>query len=86
LNTIREGIGFTVVDLLCSNASSTGSLIFSFYIGMQEPSSKNIALCLLLGWKLTLIFLGMTPIIVTAFIITRRVTKIDVVDQFNLVR
>ncbi|CAF3512044.1 unnamed protein product [Rotaria sp. Silwood1] len=57
LNNIREGIGLNIVDLLCTTANSLGSLTFSFYV----------------GWKLTLVFLSTTPIIVAAFIITRQV-------------
>jgi ABC-type multidrug transport system fused ATPase/permease subunit len=51
LENIREGIGFCVADFISLLARIIGSIIFSLYT----------------GWKLTLVFLSISPLIVLAF-------------------
>ena len=51
LENIREGIGFRVADFISLLARIIGSIIFSLYT----------------GWKLTLVFLSISPLIVLAF-------------------
>ncbi|CAF5030238.1 unnamed protein product, partial [Rotaria magnacalcarata] len=57
LDTIREGIGFRVGDFLCLLSRIVATLIFSFYT----------------GWKLTLVFLSISPLIVLSFNLLIRV-------------
>ncbi len=58
LENIREGIGFRVADFICLLARIIGSLIFALYT----------------GWKLTLVFLSVSPLIVLSFNILIRVS------------
>lgn len=51
LENIREGIGFRVADFISLLARIIASLVFSFYT----------------GWKLTLVFLSISPLIVLSF-------------------
>ena len=51
LENIREGIGFRVADFISLLARIIGSLVFSFYT----------------GWKLTLVFLAISPLIILSF-------------------
>ncbi|CAF3526768.1 unnamed protein product [Rotaria sp. Silwood1] len=48
LENIREGIGFRVADFFCLLSRIIATLIFSFYT----------------GWKLTLVFLSISPLII----------------------
>ncbi|CAF1405022.1 unnamed protein product [Adineta steineri] len=57
LENIREGIGFRVADFICLLSRIIGLLIF--------------ALCT--GWKLTLVFLSISPLIILTFNILIRV-------------
>ena len=59
LENIREGIGFHVADFICLLARIIGSLIFSFYT----------------GWKLTLVFLSISPLIILSFNLLIRVSR-----------
>ena len=58
LESIREGIGFRVADFVCLLARIIGSIIFSFYT----------------GWKLTLVFLAISPLIAISFNLLIRVS------------
>jgi ATP-binding cassette subfamily B (MDR/TAP) protein 1 len=59
LENIREGIGFRVADFICLLSRIIGLLIF--------------ALCT--GWKLTLVFLSISPLIILTFNILIRVSQ-----------
>jgi len=58
LENIREGIGFHVADFFCLFSRIIGSIIFALYS----------------GWKLTLVFLSITPLIVFSFNLLIRVS------------
>ncbi|CAF2728582.1 unnamed protein product [Rotaria sp. Silwood2] len=51
LDNIREGIGFRVADFFCLLSRIIATLIYSFYT----------------GWKLTLVFLSISPLIILSF-------------------
>ncbi|CAF0902236.1 unnamed protein product [Adineta steineri] len=51
LENIREGTGFKVADFICLLSRIIGTLVFSFYE----------------GWKLTLVFLSVSPLIILSF-------------------
>jgi ABC-type multidrug transport system fused ATPase/permease subunit len=57
LETIREGIGFRVADFISLLSRIIGSLVFA----------------LVTGWKLTLVFLSISPLIVLSFNLLIRV-------------
>ncbi|CAF1396848.1 unnamed protein product [Rotaria sordida] len=57
LDNIREGIGFRVADFFCLLSRIIATLVFSFYT----------------GWKLTLVFLSISPLIVLSFNLLIRV-------------
>ena len=59
LDKIRDGSGFHVADFLCLLSRIIGTLIFSFYT----------------GWKLTLVFLSISPLIILLFNILIRVRE-----------
>jgi ATP-binding cassette subfamily B (MDR/TAP) protein 1 len=59
LENIREGIGFRVADFICLLSRIISLLIF--------------ALCI--GWKLTLVFLSISPLIILTFNILIRVSQ-----------
>lgn len=48
LENIREGTGFRVADFICLLSRIIATLVFSFYT----------------GWKLTLVFLAISPLII----------------------
>lgn len=60
LETIRDGIGFRVGDFLCLFSRIIGTLVFSFYT----------------GWKLTLVFLSISPLIILCFNLLIKVRRI----------
>jgi hypothetical protein len=51
LDTIRDGMGFKVADFTALIARIVGSLAYAFYA----------------GWKLTLVFLSVSPLIIITF-------------------
>ena len=57
LENIREGIGFRVADFISLLARIIGSIVFALYT----------------GWKLTLVFLSISPLIVLSFNLLIRV-------------
>jgi ABC-type multidrug transport system fused ATPase/permease subunit len=57
LENIREGIGFRVADFICLLSRIIASIIFALYT----------------GWKLTLVFLSISPLIVLSFNLLIRV-------------
>ena len=61
LENIREGIGFRVADFISLLARIIGSLVFALYT----------------GWKLTLVFLSISPLIVLSFNLLIRVNYFD---------
>jgi ATP-binding cassette subfamily B (MDR/TAP) protein 1 len=66
LENIREGTGFRVADFICLLSRIIGTLIFSFYT----------------GWKLTLVFLSISPLIVLTFNILIRVSERRILINF----
>lgn len=58
LENIREGIGFRVADFISLLARIIGSIVFSLYT----------------GWKLTLVFLSISPLIIISFNLLIQVT------------
>jgi ATP-binding cassette subfamily B (MDR/TAP) protein 1 len=64
LEHIREGTGFQVADFICLLSRIIGSIIFALYT----------------GWKLTLVFLSITPLIVLSF---NLLIRVSLKHQFN---
>ena len=60
LENIREGIGFRAADFISLLARIIGSLVFSLYT----------------GWKLTLVFLAISPLIIFSFFLLIQVRLI----------
>ena len=58
LENIREGIGFRVADFISLLARIIGSIVFALYT----------------GWKLTLVFLSISPLIIISFNLLIQVT------------
>jgi len=66
LENIREGIGFRVADFICLLSRIIASIIFSFYT----------------GWKLTLVFLSVSPLIILSFnLLIRVITKYTIMEM-----
>lgn len=57
LDKLREGMGFHVADFICLLSRVIGTLAYSFYA----------------GWKLTIVFLSISPFIIISFNILIRV-------------
>lgn len=60
LDNVREGIGYQIADCTALLARIVGCLTYSLYI----------------GWKLTLVFLSVSPLIIITFNVTVIVSRL----------